>query len=320
MRKFALLFALVAASSVKSARAQGDKATAEALFAEGRKLMAAGNYTAACPKFAASQKLDPGVGTMLNLADCYEKSGMTASAWAAFRETTSAARAAGSRDREQVARERADALEKKLARLTITVDAKDARDVQVKRDGIALEAATLGTPVPVDPGKHVVDASAPGKQKWSETVEIRPAAQITVRIPELASGAGAGTGGSVTFDTPPTETGGGGAQRGIAIGLGGLGVVGLVVGTVFGLNASSKWSDAKQECATVPDNCAPGAVELQQDATSAARVSTVGFAVGGVALAAGAVLWLTAPSGSSSRGTTVGFGVDSSQFVVRGGF
>ncbi len=321
MRKFALLFALLAASSAGDAQAQVDKPTAEALFAEGRRLMAAGNYAAACPKFAASQRLDPGVGTMLNLADCYEKSGMTASAWAAFREASSAARGSGSREREQVARDRADALEKKLARLTIIVDAKDGRDLQVKRDGTALDPAALGGPMPVDPGKHVIEASAPGKQKWTETVDVRPAAQMTLRVPELAANAGTGTGGNVTLDTTSTQEGGGGVQRGVAIGLGGLGVVGLVVGSVFGLKASSKWSDAKQRCATVPDNCDADAIGLQEDATSAARVSTVGFVVGGVGIAAGAVLWLTAPPGTSNRtGATVGFGVDSSQLVVRGGF
>src|SRR5687768_6154338 len=86
------------------ASAQGDKATAEALFAEGRRLMSSGDFKTACPKFAASQKLDPGLGTSLNLADCYEKSGKTASAWAEFRDAAAAAHRVGSKDREQVAR------------------------------------------------------------------------------------------------------------------------------------------------------------------------------------------------------------------------
>src|SRR4051794_15936451 len=97
------------------------KATAEALFADGTRLVARGDYRAACPKLAASQRLDPGVGTGLYLADCYERLGLVASAWAEFRSASAAARAAGSgeREREQVAADRAKALESKLSLLVI---------------------------------------------------------------------------------------------------------------------------------------------------------------------------------------------------------
>ena len=95
-----------------SARADAslaDKAAAQSLFDEGRKLMSAGKYADACPKLAESQKLDPGVGTQFHLADCYEKLGQTASAWAGFLEAASAAKSMGQADREKVARERAAA-------------------------------------------------------------------------------------------------------------------------------------------------------------------------------------------------------------------
>jgi Tfp pilus assembly protein PilF len=106
MRRSALVMPVVLMLASPSAFAQsaGDKATAEALFGDGRRLMAQGNYRDACPKFEASVKLDPGVGAILNLADCYEKNGQTASAWAEFREASAAARAAGSKDREDLAR------------------------------------------------------------------------------------------------------------------------------------------------------------------------------------------------------------------------
>jgi hypothetical protein len=110
---FSLSLVFLSAASVRAAGST-DKVSAEALFDEGRKLMAAGKFADACPKFEASQELDPGVGTMLNLADCYEKTGRTASAWAEFRETVSAAHNAGSRDREEIARGRANDLEQKL--------------------------------------------------------------------------------------------------------------------------------------------------------------------------------------------------------------
>src|SRR5262249_4886181 len=97
------------------ARAQpGNAAAAGGPFDEAKRLMASGNYAEACPKFLESSRLDPGVGVLLYLGDCYEKAGQTASAWAAFREATSAAHAAGQPAREQTARDRAAALEGKL--------------------------------------------------------------------------------------------------------------------------------------------------------------------------------------------------------------
>ena len=97
-----------------------DKAAAQSLFDEGRKLMSAGKYAEACPKLAESQKLDPGVGTQFHLSDCYEKLGQTASAWAGFLEAASSTKSMGQGDREKVARDRAAALAPRLSKLTIT--------------------------------------------------------------------------------------------------------------------------------------------------------------------------------------------------------
>ena len=101
--------------------AQDQAAAAEALFREGRDLIAKGKYDEACPKFAASQRLDPGYGTLWNLADCLSRSGRTASAWAAFREAADTARKAGQADREAKATRRAADIEPKLERMTISV-------------------------------------------------------------------------------------------------------------------------------------------------------------------------------------------------------
>lgn len=59
------------------AAAQG-KSPADVLFDEGTALMNAGKYAEACPKLEQSLKLDPGIGGMLWLADCYERAGRTA--------------------------------------------------------------------------------------------------------------------------------------------------------------------------------------------------------------------------------------------------
>src|SRR6185369_4715015 len=105
----ALVLALTAPAFAEAS--SSDKAAAEALFDEGRRLAQAGKFAEGCPKLEASQKLDPALGTLLNLADCNEKLGKTASAWAQYREATSLARAAGSAEREKFASDRSKALE-----------------------------------------------------------------------------------------------------------------------------------------------------------------------------------------------------------------
>src|SRR6188768_818628 len=131
-----------------------NRAAAEALFSQGRSLAASGKYAEACPKFEASQQLDPGLGTLLNLADCYEKVGKTASAWAEYREAIPLARAAGSKVREDLATERAAALESRLSMLTIVAmgGVEEATGLEIRRDGVAVQTAELGSAIPLDPG------------------------------------------------------------------------------------------------------------------------------------------------------------------------
>src|SRR5258707_10266347 len=98
-----------------------DKATAQALFDQAKQLAVAGKYAEACPKFEESERLDPGIGTQFQLANCYEHAGRIASAWTLFLEVASVSRGAKQPEREKVARERAAALETKIPKLTITV-------------------------------------------------------------------------------------------------------------------------------------------------------------------------------------------------------
>src|SRR4051812_7008556 len=154
--------------------AAADKATAEVLFDQGKALLLEGKLAEACPKLAESLRLDTGIGTMLYLAECYERSGMTASAWAQFRE----AQATASKDgdaREKIAKERADLLEPKLSRFSVMVpSASDVAGLVVTRDGTPIGRAAWGVDAPIDPGRHVIGASAPGRQLRETTIEIAP--------------------------------------------------------------------------------------------------------------------------------------------------
>ena len=83
-----------------------DTTKADETFHAGRELMKDGKFADACPKFEESQKLDPGLGTQFNLADCQEHLGKLASAWANFGDAASRAKAAGQAERAQAAKER----------------------------------------------------------------------------------------------------------------------------------------------------------------------------------------------------------------------
>src|ERR1700742_2382226 len=155
-----------------SARADATSdAEAKSLFREGRALTATGNYEMACPKFEQSMKLDPGIGTKFNLADCYEHLGRTATARTLFLEVAAIAREAGQGDREQVAAARAKELEPQIHRLTIDVSGKQ-NGLVIKRDGVEVPPSQWGAPQFVDPGAYDVSVTAPGKKEWKSHVEV----------------------------------------------------------------------------------------------------------------------------------------------------
>ena len=322
------LFALHSGAQGKSG---GNRAAAEALFNQGRELMTAGKFAEACPKFEASQQLDPGLGTMLNLAECYEKTGRTASAWAEYREAIPLARASGSKARQDLATERAQALQERLSTLTIRAMSGEETDahLEIRRDGVPLQQAELGSPIPVDPGEHVIEAVAPGKQPWSSKVQVGAnAAKVAVEVPPLQASAGGAPATTAPATQPPVaetapspvasdkgSSDPGSARRTTGLVLGGAGVVGIGLGAFFGLQASSKWSDAKGKCKDGVYECTPEAQDLRSSARSAATVSTVGFIAGGALLAAGAVLYFTAPKKDS-----VALGIGPGSAFVRGSF
>lgn len=128
-----------------------DAAVAQALFDEGRRLMTAGQYAAACPKFSESFRLDASLGTLLNLAVCYESAGQLASAWSHFRDAVFLARREGRSDREKFADEHVRKLEPRLSHLTIVVpSAVDSPGLTIRLDGTPVGRPARGLPLPVD--------------------------------------------------------------------------------------------------------------------------------------------------------------------------
>lgn len=304
-----LAFALVLASPEIAFAAPGptnDPAAAQVLFYEARSLMKQERYAEACPKLEESLRLDAGLGTRFNLADCNEHIGKIATAWAGFLEVAAEAKATGQHEREKVARKRALALEPRLPKLVI--DAPNASpDLSVMRDDKPIGTITLGTAIPVDPGVHRVTATAPGKQ-WQASVTTSEGTTTRVAVPrdlpdapaEIAGASAAArttvTSANASTDLPPpaVETTGT-AQRTAGWVLTGVGAASLAVGAGFGFSSIARRSDARSHC--VGDSCDAEGVHLRDAAIRSGNVSTVAFIAGGVAVASGMVLVLFAPTG-----------------------
>jgi len=289
-----------------------DEAAAEALFVEGKKLAAEGKLAEACPKFAESNRLDRGAGTLIHLADCYEKNHQTASAWATFKDAASAAQALGRSDWQKLATQRAAILEPKLSKLTVKV--QDPADrIEVTRDGSSMSPASWGTPLPVDVGHHVVQAWAPNRKPFKASVNVtKDGDRVEILVPKLEDGPGGppptGVATPGTKETPPQPVvhrgDEGSSQKTIGFVVGGIGIAGLAVGAVTGLLAIGKNSDSKNACPNDGACNNPDAIDANDGAKTFGTVSTIGFIAGGACLAAGAILIFTAPSSSRSGSIT----------------
>jgi hypothetical protein len=314
-----LLVSLASASaagvSSRQAHAAGDDvAAAQLLFDEGRRRMGQGDYANACPKLAESQRLSPAVGTEFNLAVCWEHVGKLASSWAAFLEVADLTHRRGETDREQAARQRADALAPRLGKLSIEVPAlRRVADLEVRRDGELVRDALWGIAVPVDAGDHRVEARATGRRPWSAVVHTQDGQTATVTVPDLAPappvpvdpGERAPVPPPPPPAPPPPPITVSGADHtaafivlGAAVVLAGVGIAGVVE---HGAEVSAYNSDPTCPAITAsgrPAHCN----DLVDSASTWNTVAVVGFVAGGLALVGGVTLWVATPG---PRPTTV---------------
>lgn len=290
---------LAAMLCVGTARAQdtSQRTLAETLFREAKQLMDSGRYTEACPKFAESQHLDPGGGTLLNLALCHEKQGRTATAWTEFHEALSQAKQEARADRQEFAQQHLSALEPKLATLKVSVpESARVRGMVIRVGRAILPEAAWGTSIPVDPGLVLVEAAAPEHRSWSKQFEAQSASSFEVKIAPLAKGdSGSAKGqGRHSNRTPDQGTKQHGSQAVWGYVVGAAGIVALGIGTYYGIRAITKRSQSDKQC---PSNqCTVDGVRLNNEAKTSARISDVTVGLGLVGIGVGTYLVLSSPS------------------------
>lgn len=325
---------LVSAPDLAYAQSANEKAAAESLFDQGVDLLKRGEFAAACKKLEKSQSVEPGIGTLLYLGECYKKLGRTASAWATFREAASKASAAGEDERAEAGANRANALEPELSYVSFEVAEETSAlpGLKVVQGNNQVSPALFGTKVPVDPGELKVVATAPDHESFEIALRIlKGPAETTISIPKLpalppsetakqeklADPKAANQSQSTSFEDRGPEPGS--TQRGIGIGLGAVGIAGLGVGTAFGILAINK--DHKADAVCGETTCDPGSngYDLSNTARTFSTISTIGIAAGAALAVGGVVLYLTAPSAKNTAllvSPTVGGG----QFSFAGSF
>jgi hypothetical protein len=152
---------------------------AESLFRDARESMKRGEPAQACPKLEESYRLDPSLGTLLNLGLCEQQLGRIATAWTKLRQFVDAAPT--SDPRLPLARQRIAELEGLLPKLTLVL-AADASPATVQLDGVELHRASLGVALPVDPGEHVVLLRLPTGESQETRVHLDASEQRELRI------------------------------------------------------------------------------------------------------------------------------------------
>jgi hypothetical protein len=276
---------------------EGDVAKAEALFSEGREAMKSGDYVAACPCFAESQRIAPALGTLLNLALCDEQLGRTASAALEFEQFLGLAPADD--DRRPIVTEHLSILRPRVPRLVLQSGAGGPAAWHVTVDANEIRAGDLGRELLLDPGRHAVDVWAADRPVRETTVmldegEVQTRDLESLASPPLATPAPRAAPRAVAVVAP---------SRLPAYVVGGIGVLGLLAGVVTGFMVLDASHTVRDHCHD--DVCDAQGLEANDAGRTLLVANTVAFAIGGAGIAGGTYLYFSAAPRPPARASTV---------------
>ena len=274
-------------------------------FGQALALQTAGDWAGALAllKEVAAVKSTPQV--RFNMALCEEKLGKLVAALGDYELAASDARAEKA---DQVAEEvesRRESLGKRIPKITVK-RGSGAEAASVAIDGVSLGDQMIGQPMPIDPGPHTVEATAPGFKLFRKSMRVAEQQSESIEIvlePEPVA-------------ATPVANGGGNARAGqgrspvYGYVIGGIGIASLgASGVFFGLRAS-KISSLDKVCPPPDRQCPSHAQQSDIDAGKLdTTIANVTLAVGVAAVAGGLVLILTSgPSSEPSVALAPGLG------------
>jgi hypothetical protein len=269
-----------------------DPERAAALFREGRDAIEKGDYETACGRFAESESLDPRVGTLINLAICEEGRHKLAAAHQYWQQATDFARATADQRTDYCSAQLAR-LDPRVPRLTIRLEGAAPPDTVVTRDGIDFGTSSLGLPLPVEVGPHRVTARAPGHTERGFDVDLPEGESVEMIVGPgpLTAPTTPASGAPPSETLEPTATS---SLRPVAYVVGGLGIVGLGIGTVFGVRAVQAAGDTSGHCDG--DVCDATGISARHDEQISGNAATIALVSGATFLTAGAALRVLTPS------------------------
>lgn len=302
--------ALALGLTLSRGAAAQDTTRADETFHAGRELMKDGKLAEACPKFEESQRADPASGTLLALAYCQELSGLLASAHANYLAAADLASKEGQTERQKAAVTRAEALSKRVSSLTILVPPELAKQagLKIKRDGIELDRTTYNVAIPLNGGTHLLEATAPGRERWAGVVTLQNEAdRKTLQVPVLENEAPASLELSAPHRStaplapPAFESASVRRMRQVSLGLGVASAVGMGLGITFGLAAKSRNDASNRDGHCDASGCDAYGAERRNSALDAARLSTWSFIAAGALGASALILHFKAESAASAQ-------------------
>jgi hypothetical protein len=189
---------------------------------------------------------------------------------------------------------------------TLVFEVKDSQDrditaVKVSLDGRLLVESVAGAAIPVEPGPHTFTFETAGEKPVTKEFVLREGDHA--RHEPILFGVRTKTAAPTAAPAQLYYVPHGRVQRTVGLLVGGVGVIGLGLGALFGELASSRWSAAMKVCPSSPTCTTGDYTQANQDRNNAltlAPVSTVAFIAGGVLAAGGIVVFATAPGGSWS--------------------
>ncbi len=203
------------------------------------------------------------------------------------------------------ARTESEAIAPKIGSVTVVVEGP--KEAKVALDDGQIPAAAWGLPRPIDPGTHKLIATLAGYKSAEITFTVVDGAKVDQKLTlvkddagaaVVVGGAGSGGNGQVSGsgsgDPGQGASGSSGSSRKTAgYIVGGIGVVGIGIGALTGLVAISDKNKLEKACTN--GKCPPTQQSAVNSYNTMGTLSTVGFVVGGLALAGGIVLIVTAP-------------------------